>query len=346
MRVSVVGATGYSGVELLRLLLAHPEIELSKVVSHSSSGQRLSGVFPHLSGIIDDVLDGVNAEQLAEHSDLIFTATPAGVSHQLVPQWMEMGVPVIDLSGDFRLKDSGLYKTWYKKETAEEKWLQQAVYGLTEWYREAVAKAKWLSNPGCYPTCTLLGLAPLIEGGWIDPRSIVVDAKSGVSGAGRSVGLGTHFSEVNENLKAYKVGVHQHIPEIEQVLAEKLGEHVPITFTTHLIPITRGMMCTIVAQVVKQNASSESLHEAFRQFYEGEPFVRVRPLGRYPATKEVMGSNYCDIGMLFDDRTGRVTVVSVIDNLGKGAAGQAVQNMNVMMGWDERLGLMDTPLYP
>ncbi|AIQ14798.1 N-acetyl-gamma-glutamyl-phosphate reductase [Paenibacillus durus] len=345
LRAAIVGSTGYGGVELIRLLQGHPKVEITSVISSSSSGVPIEEGFPHLTGVLSRNLDGVDAAEIKERADVVFTATPAGVSAKLVPQLLEAGLKVVDLSGDFRLKDGGEYERWYKHPAPQESYLKQAVYGLCEVFGERVAGTEFISNPGCYPTATLLGLIPAVKAGWIRPESIIVDAKSGVSGAGRGVNVGVHYAEVNENFKAYKINKHQHIPEIEQALTEIAGEKVTVTFTTHLVPMTRGIMTTIYAGMTG-DYSEQDFIELYRSYYEGRSFVRVRNAGIWPATKEVSGSNYCDIGFAADARTGRITIISVIDNLVKGAAGQAIQNLNLMMGWEETLGLGYTPVYP
>lgn len=345
VKVAIVGSTGYGGVELIRFLLGHPEVEIVSVISASSAGVPISDGFPHLSEIVTQDLDGVNPSEIAEKADVVFTATPSGVSTKLVPQLLEVGLKVIDLSGDFRIKDGATYEAWYKHEAPESKLLEQAVYGLSEIYGNDVVGKDLISNPGCYPTATLLGLIPALKAGWIDPASIIIDAKSGVSGAGRGTSLTNHYAEINENFKAYKVNKHQHIPEIEQVLTHIHGEQVIVTFTTHLAPMTRGIMSTMYAGL-KETLTVTDFIELYRQYYEGRPFVRIREAGKWPATKEVFGSNYCDIGFAVDERTGRVTIISVIDNVVKGAAGQAIQNLNLMMGWDETTGLKLSPVYP
>lgn len=343
--VAIVGSTGYGGVELIRLLASHPLAEVTSVISSSSAGTPITEGYPHLAGIREELLDDVNAATIKSKADVVFLATPAGVASKLAPELLAAGLKVIDLSGDFRLKSPALYEQWYNKPAAEEQYLQQAVFGLAEIYGENVQGAAFISNPGCYPTATLLGLVPAVRAGFIDPSSIIIDAKSGVSGAGRGASLGTHYSELNENFKAYKVNKHQHIPEIEMVLSDAADAPVVTTFTTHLVPMTRGIMSTMYASV-KGKRSLGDFIELYRSFYEGRRFVRIRPEGQWPATKEVWGSNYCDIGFAFDERTNRITIVSVIDNLVKGAAGQAVQNLNLMMGWDETLGLQFVPVYP
>ncbi len=343
--IAIVGSTGYGGVELIRLLASHPMAEVTSVISSSSAGTPITEGYPHLTNIREELLDDVEPAAIKAKADVVFLATPAGVASKLAPQLLEAGLKVIDLSGDFRFKSPTLYEQWYKKPAADERYLEQAVFGLAELYGGNVLDASLISNPGCYPTATVLGLAPAVREGWIDPSTIIIDAKSGVSGAGRGASLGTHYSELNENFKAYKINQHQHIPEIEMVLSDMAGKPVVTTFTTHLVPMTRGIMSTMYATIQGDRKTSDFI-ELYRSFYEGRPFVRIRPEGQTPATKEVWGSNYCDIGFAVDERTGRVTIVSVIDNLVKGAAGQAVQNLNLMMGWDETLGLQFVPVYP
>jgi N-acetyl-gamma-glutamyl-phosphate reductase len=345
MKVAIVGSTGYGGVELIRLLMNHPHVQITSVISSSTAGVSLSDGFPHLSEIIVDRLDGIDVDLIKSKADLVFTATPSGVSTELVPKLLAAGLKVIDLSGDFRLKSGETYEKWYKHQAPPPHVLEQAVYGLTEQYGEAVKGVDFISNPGCYPTAATLGLIPLLKHGLIDPKTIVIDAKSGVSGAGRGLSLTVHYAEINENFKAYKINKHQHIPEIEQVLSDVAGAPVTITFTTHLVPMTRGIMCTMYASLLEACTDAQ-LVDLYREHYRGRTFMRVREAGKWPATKEVSGSNYCDIGFAVDERTGRVTVVSVIDNVVKGAAGQAIQNMNVMMGWDETSGLLFVPVYP
>ncbi|WP_223065942.1 N-acetyl-gamma-glutamyl-phosphate reductase [Paenibacillus caui] len=345
VKVAIVGSTGYGGVELIRFLLGHPLVEIASVISSSSAGEPITVGFPHLSNILVNSLDGVDVAEIKSKADVVFTATPAGVSGKLAPQLLEAGLKVIDLSGDFRLKEGAVYEQWYKREAPAAGLLEQAVYGLCEINGEKVRGVELISNPGCYPTATLLGLIPALQEGWIDPDSIIIDAKSGVSGAGRGTNLTTHYAEINENLKAYKLNKHQHIPEIEQALAAASGKPVTVTFTTHLVPMTRGIMSTMYARLTGTRSEQE-LIDLYRNYYEGRPFVRIREAGKYPATKEVYGSNYCDIGFAADPRTGRLTIVSVIDNVVKGAAGQAIQNLNLMMGWDETTGLTLSPVYP
>jgi len=345
IRAAIVGSTGYGGVELIRLLQSHPKVTVTSVISSSTAGAPIAEGFPHLTEIRTDLLDGLDVDLIRGKADVVFLATPHGVSMKLAPEFLAAGLKVIDLSGDFRLKSGEAYRQWYKHEPADPELVERAVYGLSEVYGEQVAKSDFISNPGCFTTTSLLGLYPAVKAGWIDPISIIIDAKSGVSGAGRGLNLSAHYSEINENFKAYKINRHQHTPEIEQVLSEAAGRPVVTTFTTHLVPMTRGIMATMYASLTEKRSDADFV-ELYRQFYEGRKFVRVRPVGHWPATKEVYGTNYCDIGFSVDERTGRLTVISVTDNLVKGAAGQAIQNLNLLMNWDETLGLQFTPVYP
>ncbi|MEH7115886.1 N-acetyl-gamma-glutamyl-phosphate reductase [Neobacillus vireti] len=345
MKAAIIGGTGYGSIELVRLINKHPHLEIGSVVSNSQSGVKFSDVYPHLSNIVEQPLEKFDANRLSEENDIVFLATPSGISSKLVPQLIEAGIKCIDLSGDFRLKSAEEYEAWYKHPSPEEQYLKQAVYGLSEIYKDEIKDSTFISNPGCYPTATTLGLLPIIKSKLADEKSIIIDAKSGVSGAGRGLSLTSHYSEINENTKAYKLGKHQHIPEIEQVLSEGCGNPITITFTTHLVPMTRGIMCSIYVNL-KENISTKKVIDLYKQFYQESHFIRVRPEGILPSTKEVLGSNFCDIGLHVDERTNRLTVISVIDNLVKGAAGQAIQNVNLMNGWDEQTGLTDIPMYP
>ncbi|MFC4320679.1 N-acetyl-gamma-glutamyl-phosphate reductase [Litchfieldia salsa] len=346
MKAAIIGVTGYSGIELVRLLDQHPYVTIQSVHSSSQVGILLSESYPHLVDHITFDLDEINTANIAKEVDVVFLATPSGIASKLAVELHDLHVKVIDLSGDFRLQDPDTYETWYKKTPASTTYLEKAVYGLSEWNKENIATSDFISNPGCYPTATLLGLAPLVREGLIEESSIIIDAKSGVSGAGRNASLSTHYAEINENLKIYKVNQHQHIPEIEQVLSSWNEKVNTITFSTHLIPMTRGIMATIYANVKAPDLTTEKILDLYNQCYEDKPFVRIRQNGEFPSTKEVYGSNYCDIGLTYDERTGRITIVSVIDNLVKGAAGQAIQNLNIMMGIDERTGLHRIPVFP
>ncbi|MCH6267050.1 MULTISPECIES: N-acetyl-gamma-glutamyl-phosphate reductase [Neobacillus] len=345
MKAAIIGGTGYGAIELIRLIQKHPYLEVGSVISNSQAGSNFSESYPHLSEIIEQPLEKFDVQNIAKENEIVFLATPSGVSSNLVPQLKETGIKCIDLSGDFRLRSPEVYETWYKHSPAPENYLNEAVYGLSEIYGENIKNANLISNPGCYPTASTLGLIPILKSNLADSDSIIIDAKSGVSGAGRGLSLTSHYAEINENLKAYKLGAHQHIPEIEQVLTDESGQPITISFATHLVPMTRGIMCSIYLKL-KEKVTTEDVHQIYDEFYKNKPFVRVRPVGKVPATKEVWGSNYCDIGLHVDPRTNRLTIISVIDNLVKGAAGQAIQNANIMNGWDERAGLQDIPMYP
>ncbi|WP_091660985.1 N-acetyl-gamma-glutamyl-phosphate reductase [Alteribacillus iranensis] len=343
MKAAIVGATGYGGIELIRLLHNHQEIEHIAVFSSSQEGKTMAQSYPHVTEIIDETLETIDAATLKEY-DVVFLSTPPGVSAELSAELVPE-TKVIDLSGDLRLKRSDIYEAWYGRKSAPNHLLQQAVYGLSEWKKESIKNTSLLSNPGCYPTAILLGLAPLIQEGAIQPEYLIIDAKSGTTGAGRSPSAMTHFSEMNDNFKVYKVNEHKHTPEIEQQLSDWANKEVTVTFTPHLVPMTRGIMATMYAPLT-EGWSTEKITALYESVYADQPFVRVRENGTFPFTKEVYGTNYCDMSFSIDERTGRITVVSVIDNLVKGASGQAVQNMNLMFGFEEGTGLNTIPIYP
>ncbi len=345
MKAAIIGGTGYGAIELIRLIHQHPYLEVGTVVSNSQAGNNFNDSYPHLSEIVEQPLEKFDAAGIAENNEVVFLATPSGVSSSLVPQLMETGIKCIDLSGDFRLRSAEQYETWYRRNPADTEYIKKAVYGLSEIYPEQIKAATLIANPGCYPTAATLGILPILKADMAEQGSIIIDAKSGVSGAGRGLSLTSHYTEINENLKAYKLGAHQHIPEIEQVLSDENGAPITISFTTHLVPMSRGIMCTMYLNL-HETVSTKEIVELYNEFYKNKPFVRVRPEGTIPATKEVLGSNYCDIGIHVDQRTNRLTIISVIDNLVKGAAGQAIQNANLMFGWDERSGLNQLPMYP
>ncbi len=345
MNVSIVGATGYGGMELIRFLNNHPQFKIKSLHTSSQFGRNLYEENAHLMHM-KDTLEEIDPEAIAKKSDIVFLATPSGVSSQLISEFSDLDIKVIDLSGDLRLQTPGEYENWYKKPAAPQHIIEEAVYGLAEWNAGAIKKAKIIANPGCYPTASLLGLAPLFTEGLAGADAdVIIDAKSGVSGAGKSPSAVTHFSEMNENFKIYKVNQHQHIPEIEQQLGRWSSGLQPISFNTHLVPMTRGIMATMYIKVNRETSNVE-LKDLYETVYERHPFVRVQPLDSFPSTKQVYGSNFCDIGVDYDERTGKATVVSVIDNLVKGAAGQAIQNANILMGLEETAGLWNSPLYP
>ncbi|WP_100330212.1 N-acetyl-gamma-glutamyl-phosphate reductase [Bacillus xiapuensis] len=345
MKAAVIGASGYGGIELIRLLSNHPEFHLQSIYSSSKDQVPVTEDYPHLQDICALPLVQIEPEEITQTADVVFLAVPSGASASLAPQLLKNGTKVVDLSGDLRLKDPENYKKWYKKEPALPAVLQQAVYGLTEWNRDQIQSANLLSNPGCFPTAALLGIAPALQAEIIDPAWIIIDAKSGVSGAGRGLSQNIHFAEMNDNFQIYKVNQHQHIPEIQQQLNLWHTQTGPITFSAHLLPVTRGIMTTIYAPM-KRRLDTRDIHRLYEEAYARDHFVRIRPIGEFPSIKAVTGSNFCDIGMDADERTGRLTIVAVIDNLMKGAAGQAVQNANLMFGLEETAGLKNFPLYP
>jgi len=344
LNVAIIGATGYTGLELARLLAAHPQVKLTALTSESQAGKVYSQVFPAFQGRLDVTLEKLDPAKLASRSELVFLCLPHHQAMEAAKAFRAQGIKVIDLSADFRLKDAAVYEEWYGPHVAKEI-LKEAVYGLPELHRERIRSADMIANPGCYPTSCVLGLAPLIREKLIDLDTITCDSKSGASGAGRTPKTDILFSEVNESFKAYGVGKHRHTPEIEQELSELAGKKVVISFTPHLVPMDRGILSTIYAKA-KAKLDGKSLHQIYLNHYAKEPFVRVRPLGSFPATHEVQLTNYCDLGVHYDERTNRVIVVSVIDNLTKGASGQAVQNMNLRMGYPESTGLESTAALP
>jgi len=344
-KIAVIGATGYVGTEIIRLLVQHPDVEVSAVVSKSFTGQALSDIYPSLSNIFDDTLMDTDLDKLCDMADIFVTALPHDASQEIIPGLIKRGGRVIDHSAAFRFRNKNVYETWYKTTHGMEDIIDKAVYGLPEIYREKIAGSVLVANPGCYPTCTVLGIAPLIRNRLVHPDSIIVDAASGVSGAGRKSDLSYSFCEIDENFKAYGVAGHRHTPEIEQELSALAGEDVVISFTPHLVPMKRGMLCTSYLNLKDKNWTSESLYEVYREYYKNEFFVRVLKPGTLPETKNVSGSNFIDISVNYDKRTNRAIVLSALDNLGKGAAGQAVQCMNLMLGLDEKTGLYHPAFY-
>jgi N-acetyl-gamma-glutamyl-phosphate reductase len=341
-RVGIINVTGYAGIELARLLSRHPLIELVSVSGRSAAGQMLGDVFPHLADI------GLKITPEIEGVDFAFSALPHKESSVVVGRLVESGIKVVDISADYRLKDPNLYLEWYGFSHPSPELLKEAVYGLPELYRKDIAGARLVANPGCYPTSAILGLAPLLKAGLIGSH-IIIDSKSGLSGSGRSLTLGTHYSEANEDVTAYALDGHRHLPEIEQELARFMhGARPVVTFVPHLVPMTRGILTTIYAPLSGRLEASKSgiteLRVLFEDFYKDEPFVRVS--GAPPHSKHAYGSNICLLYPTIDVRSGRVIVLSAIDNLVKGAAGQAIQNMNLMLGFPETTGLEAAPIYP
>lgn len=344
MKVSIIGATGYTGGELLRILAGHPEAELLYLTSESQTGVSIDAVYPHLRPYYEQQLISIDQlDRIVHDSDFVFVALPHGHAMAVGKAALANNARVIDLGADYRFKDCAVYEQWYKVKHNHSN--AEAVYGLTELNRDQVRNAAIVGNPGCFTTASILALAPLVKHNLVELNSIIVDAKSGVSGAGRGLSLNTHFSETFENLKAYNIAGHRHTPEIEQALTELAQGQVIISFTPHLVPMTRGILSTCYAKL-RGGVTVDDVSSAFQAMYNGEFFIRLLGAGGYPATKQTRGSNFCDLGWHIDSRTGRVIVVAAIDNLVKGAAGQAVQNFNVMAGLDERTGLLLPPLYP
>jgi len=342
--VAIVGASGYTGVELARILCNHPEITLTAVTSRQYEGKTLGQVFPSLRDKIELVCENLSPEELGTRADVFFTAVPHKTAMEIVPRLLAAGKKVIDLSADFRIRDVSVYELWYQKHTAPEI-VNEAVYGLPELYREAIKTTRLIANPGCYPTSIILALAPLLKAGVIDVNSIIADSKSGTSGAGRSAQVGTLFCEVADGFRPYKVASHRHTPEIEQEI-NRLGNcNVTMNFTPHLLPISRGILSTIYA-TLGDGIGSDRISDLYHEMYDREYFVRVLADDVFPATQFVRGSNYCDIGFKVDPRTGRIIIMSAIDNIVKGASGQAVQNMNLLCGFPETAGLEGAPFFP
>jgi N-acetyl-gamma-glutamyl-phosphate reductase len=345
LKVAIIGASGYTGGELLRLLERHPSVEITAATSEQSAGKRISELFPNLPGMADRRFEPFELEAVLKKADFFFLALPHTKAMAAATVLVGNGKKVVDLSADFRLKDAGEYERTYKATHADPSLLEQAVYGLPERYRDSIRKAHLVANPGCFPTGALLGLIPLLAENLVREDGIVIDAKSGVSGAGRTPGPGLHFPEANESVLAYNVTAHRHRPEINQELSVLSGRPVRTAFTPHLIPMTRGILTTIYA-VIREPLKDSEWVERVEIFYKNEPFVKVLPPGEFPATGAVRGSNTCQIGLLPDPATGRVIAVTAIDNLLKGASGQAVQNMNLMMGFEETSGLDPSGLFP
>ena len=345
IKVGIIGATGYAGGELVRLLLGHKEAEIKWYGSRSYVDQKYAKVYQNMFQLVDDRCLDDNMEEMAKQVDVIFTATPQGLCASLVNDDILNKVKVIDLSADFRIKDAAVYEEWYGIEHKAKQYLDEAVYGLCEINREAVKKARLVANPGCYPTCSILSIYPLLKEGLIDPSTVIIDAKSGTSGAGRGAKVDNLFCEVNENIKAYGVASHRHTPEIEQELSLAAGEPMTISFTPHLVPMQRGILVTAYASL-KREVTWEEVKEVYDRYYDKERFVRVLDQDVCPQTRWVEGSNYVDVGFKIDPRTKRIIMMGAMDNLVKGAAGQAVQNMNLVFGLDEAEGLRMAPLFP
>lgn len=345
IKAGIIGATGYAGGELVRILMGHKDVEIKWFGSRSYIDKKYYEVYQNMFQIVDDVCLDDNIEALAKQVDVIFTATPQGYLASLLKEEILSNVKIVDLSADYRIKDVATYERWYKIEHKSPQFIEEAVYGLCEVNREDVKKARLVANPGCYTTCSILTIYPLAKEGLIEMNSIIVDAKSGTSGAGRGAKVDNLFCEVNENMKAYGVASHRHTPEIEEQLSLASGEDVVLNFTPHLVPMNRGILVTAYA-TLKSGVTKEMVREAYDKYYGNEKFVRVLDKGTCPQTKWVEGSNYVDVNVVIDNRTNRVIMMGAIDNLVKGAAGQAVQNMNLMFGLPETEGLLLIPMFP
>ena len=345
IKAGIIGATGYAGGELVRILTGHKDVEIKWYGSRSYIDKKYAEVYQNMFQIVDDKCMDDNMEALADEVDVIFTATPQGLCASLINEEILSKVKIIDLSADFRIKDVATYEEWYKIQHPTPQFIPEAVYGLCEINREAVKKARLVANPGCYPTCSTLSIYPLLKEGLIDPGTIIIDAKSGTSGAGRGAKVDNLYCEVNENIKAYGVASHRHTPEIEEQLSYAAGEPVLINFTPHLVPMNRGILITAYASL-KKEVSYEEVKAAYDKYYANEKFVRVLEKDVCPQTKWVEGSNYVDVNFKIDPRTKRVIMMGAMDNLVKGAAGQAVQNMNLMFGLKESEGLELVPMFP
>lgn len=341
-KVGIIGATGYTGSELVRILKNHPEVDISFITSESRAGERFSEVHPFFQGIEDQKLMSINKMESVE-VDLVFLALPHGVSMEFVQQYHDHPFKIIDLSGDFRLRSAADYHQWYKKQHSYPEGIEQAVFGSPELFSDQIRTAQLVANPGCYPTTAILGLAPLIAGHLISTESIIIDSKSGVTGAGIQSKPVNLYSNVNDNFKAYGLKHHRHTIEIQNILDELTDLETTVQFTPHLLPVDRGILSTIYVQPIGK-ITEDKLNTIYRDYYAEAPFVRIRQ--QLPTIKDVRGSNYCDIHLNYDERTNRIIIISVIDNLVKGASGQAVQNMNLMLDFDEKAGLNLMPVHP
>ena len=346
VKVGIIGSTGYAGQEIVRLLMGHKDAEIVWYGSRSYVGEEYSSIYRNMYQIVDAKCLDDNMDELAEEVDVIFTATPQGLCASLINENILSKAKVVDLSADFRIKDVATYEKWYGIEHKSPSYIDEAVYGLCEINRDKIKHARLIANPGCYTTCSILSMYPLVKEKLIDVNTIIIDAKSGVSGAGRGAKVANLFCEVNESIKAYGVTTHRHTPEIEEQLGYAYeGTPIPLIFTPHLVPMNRGILVTAYANL-KDSVSYEDVENAYKKYYDNETFVRILPKGICPETRWVEGSNYVDIGFALDERTGRIIVMGALDNVVKGAAGQAVQNMNLIMGLPESEGLMMPPMFP
>jgi N-acetyl-gamma-glutamyl-phosphate reductase len=345
IKAGIIGSTGYAGAELVRLLMGHKEVEIVWYGSRSYIEQPYASIYRNMFELVDAKCMDDNMDELCKKADVIFTATPQGLCASLVSEEVLKNTKIIDLSADFRIKDVNIYEKWYGLEHKSPQFIEEAVYGLCEINREQVKQARLIANPGCYPTCSTLSIYPMAKEGLIDVNTIIIDAKSGTSGAGRGAKVANLYCEVNENIKAYGVATHRHTPEIEEQLSYAAGKPVLINFTPHLVPMNRGILVTAYASLTKK-VTEEEIREIYQHYYKDEYFVRVLNPGECPETRWVEGSNYVDVNVKLDERTNRLIMMGAMDNLVKGAAGQAVQNMNLMFGLCEQEGLQQIPMFP
>ena len=345
IKAGIIGATGYAGGELARLLLQREDVQILWYGSRSYVGQKYASVYPNLFQIVEDSCQDDSLKELADRADVVFTATPQGFCASIIEEEILSKVKVIDLSADFRIKDQEVYEKWYKLEHKSPQFLEEAVYGLPEVNREKIREARLIANPGCFPTCSFLAVYPLVKEGLVDPNTLIIDAKSGTSGAGRGAKMDNLYCEVNESIKAYGVGTHRHTPEIEEQLSYAAGKPVTISFTPHLLPMNRGILLTAYASL-NGKVTEEEARAVYEKYYQNEYFVRLLEPGAVPQTRWVEGSNFADVNFKIDPRTNRVVMMGAIDNMVKGAAGQAIQNMNLMFGLPEQTGLKQLPMFP
>ncbi len=349
IKVGIIGATGYAGAELVRLLFSHPNAQIVWYGSRSYVDEKFASIYRNMFQLVDDKCLDDNIVELSKQVDVIFTATPQGYLAGVLTEEILSNCKVIDLSADYRIKDVATYEKWYGIEHKSPQFIEEAVYGLCEINRDLENNARLIANPGCYTTCSILTAYPLVKAGLIDPETLIIDAKSGTSGAGRGAKLPNLYCEVNENIKAYGVASHRHTPEIEEQLGYACGKEIMVNFTPHLVPMNRGILVTEYASLIKKDGklpTKEEIMKAYEDAYDNEFFVRVLPYGQCPETKWVEGSNFVDVSFVVDDRTGRVIMMGALDNLVKGAAGQAVQNMNIIFGLEETTGLNFAPMFP
>jgi N-acetyl-gamma-glutamyl-phosphate reductase len=344
--VGIIGASGYGGVQLVRLLMDHPGVEVVYLGGDSSAGKPFSELYPHLGHLVDLTIEPIDLDKIASRCQAVFLSLPNGLAHQMAPTLLAKGLTVLDLSADYRFSNLETYKSWYGGERHDQETAASAVYGLPELYRDRIAEAKLVGCPGCYVTTRLLALAPLLKQGLIISESAIIDAKSGTSGAGRTAKTNLLLAEADNSLAPYGVAHHRHTPEIEQICSDLAGHDVMVQFTPHLMPMVRGLLATVYATLHDPGLVREDLITIYTAFYRSSPFIRVLPSGIYPQTKWACGTNLCYIGVEVDPRTGKVIVMSVTDNLIKGQAGQAIQCLNLMMGWEETLGLPQLSFYP